>query len=59
MDHENIVKLLNYTETSDEYVLYLEFCDKADYLANKVLEVIIWILTIFHRSTLLSITMIS
>lgn len=39
MEHENVVKLFDYTETSDEYVLYMEYCDRADYLAAKILEV--------------------
>jgi len=40
MDHDNIVKLFDYTETKEEYVLYMEFCDRADYLAQKILEVL-------------------
>jgi hypothetical protein len=39
MDHSNIVKLYDYTETKEEYVLYMEYCDKADYLPFKILEV--------------------
>ncbi len=39
MDHQNVVKLYNYTETQQEYVLFMEFCDKYDYLSNKILEV--------------------
>jgi len=38
MNHRNVVKLLEYTETKDEYVLYLEYCDKADYFSEKILE---------------------
>lgn len=33
MFHDNIVELYDYTETKDEYVLYMEYCDKADYLS--------------------------
>lgn len=40
MKHSNIVELYNYTETEDEYVLFMEYCDKASYFANKILEVI-------------------
>lgn len=39
MDHDNVVKLYEYTETQDEYVLYMEYCDKANYFADKILEV--------------------
>ena len=39
MEHDNIVKLYDYTETNDEYLLYMEYCDKGDYLAQKILEV--------------------
>ena len=39
MDHDNIVKLFDYTETEEDYLLYMEFCDKADYLPAKILEV--------------------
>ena len=39
MDHENIVKLYEYTETKSDYVLYMEYCDHPDYLSNKILEV--------------------
>ena len=41
MNHENIVKLYDYTETEDEYLLYMEFCDKGDYLAHKIVS---WLL---------------
>lgn len=37
MNHDNIVKLFDYTETQDEYVLYMEYCDRADYLTDKIL----------------------
>lgn len=40
MQHDNIVKLYDYTETDDEYILFMEFCDKGDYLANKILNVL-------------------
>jgi hypothetical protein len=39
MNHDNIVKLFEYTETKEEYLLYMEYCDRADYLASKILEV--------------------
>lgn len=40
MKHNNIVELYNYTETKEDFVLYMEYCDKASYLSNKILEVI-------------------
>jgi hypothetical protein len=40
MNHSNVVKLYDYTETKNEYVMYMEFCDKPDYLSNKILEVL-------------------
>ncbi len=39
MQHENVVQLYEYTETPEEYVLFLEYCDRADYLSTKILEV--------------------
>jgi len=39
MSHSNIVKLYDYTETKEEYMLFMEYCDRADYLASKILEV--------------------
>lgn len=39
MQHENVVELFDYTETKNEYVLYMEYCDQADYLAKKIHEV--------------------
>lgn len=39
MKHQNIVELYDYTETSDEYLLYMEFCDKASHFADKISEV--------------------
>jgi hypothetical protein len=39
MRHQNIVELYDYTETNDEYLLFMEFCDKADHLSKKIAEV--------------------
>jgi hypothetical protein len=39
MTHDNVVELFDYTETKNEYVLYMEYCDKADYLTQKIHEV--------------------
>ena len=38
MNHSNIVKLFNYCETESDFHLYLEYCDKSSYLANKILD---------------------
>ena len=38
-NHENIVKLYDQQETDDEYQMYMEYCDKADSLTEKVREV--------------------
>jgi serine/threonine protein kinase len=39
MDHENVVKLYETVETQKEYVMYMEYCDKANQLADKINEV--------------------
>ena len=39
MKHENIVNLYEYTETKEEYVLFMEYCDKGAHLSQKILEV--------------------
>ena len=39
MHHENIVELFDYTETKEDYVLFMEYCDKPAYLTDKLLEV--------------------
>lgn len=40
MNHENVVKLYDTVETQKEYVMYMEYCDKANQLADKINEVI-------------------
>lgn len=39
MDHQNIVKLYDSVETKNEYVMYMEYCDKASQLSEKINEV--------------------
>ena len=39
LKHQNIVNLFEYTETKDEYVLFMEYCDKGAHLSQKILEV--------------------
>lgn len=60
MEHENVVKLYEYTETKDEFVLYMEYCDLAGYLPDKILEVSsMESFNSNYRGTLPSITMIN
>lgn len=33
MNHENVVKLYDSVETQKEYVMYMEYCDKASQLS--------------------------
>ena len=39
MNHSNIVKLYDQHETETEYQMYMEYCDKADSLTEKIREV--------------------
>ena len=39
MDHDNIVKLHDYTENEKEFVMYMEFCNDSDYFNDKINEV--------------------
>ena len=39
MHHPNVVKLYDYTESPDEYQLYMEYADQGDYLCQKILDV--------------------
>ena len=39
MNNENIVKLYNYTETPNEHVMFMEYCDKSSALTEKIFEV--------------------
>lgn len=36
--HDNVVKLYEYTETDDSYVMFMEYCNDADYLDNKIIN---------------------
>jgi serine/threonine protein kinase len=38
--HENVVELYHYTEDPDEYVLFMEYCNDANYLEQKIEGVI-------------------
>lgn len=39
LNHENIIKLYEYTETPQEYQLFMEYADRSDYLPSKIFEV--------------------
>ena len=39
MKHDSIVKLHEYTESEDEFVLFMEYCNDAVYFENKIVEV--------------------
>lgn len=51
MKHENIIKLYEYRETQDEYQLYMEYANKGEFLAKKILEVFLYILLIIDTET--------
>ena len=38
-NHDNIVKLYDKNETQNEFQMYMEYCDKADSLTDKIREV--------------------
>jgi serine/threonine protein kinase len=38
MKHENIVKLHNYTENEEEFVMFMEYCNAPDYFEQKIIE---------------------
>ena len=40
MEHKNVVRLIEYTETDEEYIMFVEFCDRANHLQRKILDVI-------------------
>ena len=38
-NHNNVVKLYDHNETESEFAMYLEYCDKANSLTDKIREV--------------------
>jgi len=36
--HDNVVKLYEYTETDDSYVIFMEYCNDAENLDNKIVN---------------------
>ena len=39
LEHDNVVKLHEYTENDGEFVLFMEYCNDAEYFDNKIVEV--------------------
>ena len=39
-DHDNVVKLYEYTENEDEFVLFMEYANDPNYFDRKICEVI-------------------
>ena len=39
LNHDNVVKLHEYTESDDQFVLFMDYCNDASYFDNKIVEV--------------------
>mgnify|MGYP006174380515 CR=1 FL=1 len=39
LDHDNVVKLFDYTESEKDFVLFMEYCNNANYFDEKIVEV--------------------
>ena len=39
LSHDNVVRLHEYTESEDEFVMFMEYCNDAEYFDNKIVEV--------------------
>lgn len=37
-DHDNVVKLYEYTENEDEFVLFMEYANEPNYFDRKICE---------------------
>ena len=48
-NHNNIVKLYEHGETDTEFQMYMEYCDKANSLTDKVRDVSHFTLFIFRK----------
>jgi serine/threonine protein kinase len=48
MRHENIVKLHNYTENEEEFVMFMEYCNTPDYFEQKIIEVTHFTINYFY-----------
>lgn len=38
LDHDNVVKLFDYTESEKDFVLFMEYCNNANYFDEKIVE---------------------
>lgn len=38
LDHDNVVKLHEYTENEDEFVIFMEYCNDANYFDEKLVN---------------------
>lgn len=38
LHHDNVVKLHEYTESEDQFVLFMEYCNDAAYFDDKIVE---------------------
>ena len=50
LEHDNVVKLHEYTETETEFVLFMEYCNDAEYFDNKIVEVSFLLDPISHEN---------
>ena len=39
LEHDNVVKLHEYTENEDEFVIFMEYCNDANYFDEKLVNV--------------------
>ena len=39
LNHDNVVKLYDYTESEKDLVLFMEYCNSANYFDEKIVEV--------------------
>ena len=49
MSHDNVVELYNYTETEDEFLLFMEYCDRGAYLSDRIHSVIDFLCIILFK----------
>ena len=45
LKHENVVELYDYTESEREFVLFMEYCNDANYFQEKIEDVRIFHIT--------------
>ena len=49
LKHTNVVELHEYTESDDEFVLFMQYCNDAEYFDNKIVEVSSRLNGLLHR----------